>query len=571
MIELFLKRRIIRQFLNSYSEDQWKELIPEVFEIAVLSLQRSFNKILFTKDELKDILEDLRNSDYYKTIQPKKIEKLITNKDSIDNKNNVTQPYSQTQIDNNNKSRSKQNNLYPSWWNDEQGTALREEIENELKHHKLNKTPNNQIHCYHNNNYPKKMNITKPQKGFEQKIYKEPFSTENETNFIYNNYSYTEADNNYNKRLVLKKLTKAQNLNYYEPKTKINYKISYDKNLQPELIEEKTKAPRNHYSTGEEKRSNTSFSKERIPTSKSSRNNSKNEIYSEIKYTSSKGKQSCRSTKYKSRQSNQCQFQFTSQANSLLNSQENTQRIKSKQHQQYITKHQITHPQLSNSQEKDLSHQQVNVQMNRPKILQCMQNQQIYQEQHKPSQYYVVHKQMNYKKNLKKEINQQRPEEQTQVMQNCEQNSNYNNTNKQVVNTFPNTIVNQQILIKPTYQNKQPIISDNKLIEKKPHEYNISQNNSLKTSTQDNHNKQKKKIQNQRTITSEKLLIEENVQNIEQILEINENYQPETNDEIIQNTQPQQSKQYNFSHTLNSGEQLSMMDLNDDLRSKHNS
>ena len=200
-----------------------------------------------------------------------------------------------------------------------------------------------------------------------------------------------------------------------------------------------------------------------------------------------------------------------------------------------------------------------------------MQNQQIYQEQHKPSQYYVVHKQMNYKKNLKKEINQQRPEEQTQVMQNCEQNSNYNNTNKQVVNTFPNTIVNQQILIKPTYQNKQPIISDNKLIEKKPHEYNISQNNSLKTSTQDNHNKQKKKIQNQRTITSEKLLIEENVQNIEQILEINENYQPETNDEIIQNTQPQQSKQYNFSHTLNSGEQLSMMDLNDDLRSKHNS
>ena len=204
MIELFLKRRIIRQFLNSYSEDQWKELIPEVFEIAVLSLQRSFNKILFTKDELKDILEDLRNSDYYKTIQPKKIEKLITNKDSIDNKNNVTQPYSQTQIDNNNKSRSKQNNLYPSWWNDEQGTALREEIENELKHHKLNKTPNNQIHCYHNNNYPKKMNITKPQKGFEQKIYKEPFSTENETNFIYNNYSYTEADNNYNKPINYK-------------------------------------------------------------------------------------------------------------------------------------------------------------------------------------------------------------------------------------------------------------------------------------------------------------------------------------------------------------------------------
>ena len=569
MIELFLRRRIIRQFLNSYSEDQWKELIPEVFEIGVLSLQRTFNKILFSKDDLKDILEDLRNSDYYKASQPKKIAKLITNKHSIDNKNNDIQPYSQNEIDNNNKSRSKQNNLYPSWWHDEQGTALREEIENELKHHKLNKTPNNQIHCYHNNNYHKKMNITKLQKGFEQKIYKEPFSTKNEINSIYNNYSYTEIDSSYNKRLVLKKLTKTQNLNYYEPKTRINYKISYDKNLQPELIEEKTKAPRNHYSTGEEKRSNTSVSKERIPTSKSSRNNSKNEIYSEIKFTSSKGKQSCRSTKYKSRQSNQCQSQFTSQANSLLNSQENTQRIKSKQ-LQCITKHQITHSQLSNSQEKDLAHQQVNIQMNQPKISQCMQNQQMYQEQHKPSQYYVVNKQMNYKKNPKNEIHKQRPEEQTQMLQNCEQNSKYNNTNKQVVNTFLNTIINQQIPIKQTYQNKQPIISDNKLIEKKPHEYNISQNNSLKTSTQDNHNKQQKKIQNQRT--SEKLLIEENVQNIKPNIEINENYQqPKTNDEIIQNTNPQQSKQSNFSHTLNSGEQLSMIDLNDDLRSKHNS
>ena len=569
MIELFLKRRIIRQFLNSYSEDQWKELIPEIFEIGVLSLQRSFNKILFTKEELKDILEDLRNSDYYKVGQPKKIEKLITNKHSIDNKNNDIQPYSQTEIDNNNKSRSKQNNLYPSWWHDEQGTALREEIENELKHHKLNKTSNNQIHCFHNNNYHKKMNITKPQKGFEQKICKEPFSTKNDINSIYNNYSYTEIDSSYNKRLVLKKLTKAQNLNYYEPKTRINYKISYDKNLQPELIEEKTKSPRNHYSTGEEKRSYTSVSKEKIPTSKSSRNNSKNEIYSEIKFTSSKGKQSCRSTKYKSRQSNQCQSQFTSQTNSLLNSQENTQRIQSKQ-QQYITKQQITHPQLSNSQEKDLSHQQVNTQKNQPKIPQSMQNQQMYQEQHKPSQYYVVNKQMNYKKNPKNEINKKRPEEQTQMLQNCEQNSKYNNTNKQVVNKFPNTIVNQQIPIKQTYQNKQIIISNNKLIEKKPHEYNISQNKSPKTSTQDNRNKQQKKIQNQRT--SEKLLIEENVQNIEPNIEINENYQqPKTNDEIIQNTHPQQSKQSNFSHTFNSGEQLSMMDLNDDLRSKHKS
>ena len=565
MIELFHKRRIIRQFLNSYSEDQWKELIPDIFEIGVLSLQRSFNKILFTKDELKDILEDLRNSDYYKAIQPKKIDKLVTHKPSIDN-NNIIQPYSQTEIDNT-KSKIKQNNLYPLWWHDEQGTALREEIENELKHHKLNQTPNNWLHCNPNSNYHKKMNLTKPQKGFEQKIYKEP-PVRNETKSIYNNYSYTETDSSYNKRLVLKKLTKAQNLNYYEPKTRTNYKISYDKKLQPELIEEKTKAPRNHYSTGEEKRTNTTVSKERIQTSKSSRNNSKNEIYSEMKCSSTKEKQSCSSTKYKSRQSNQCQSQFTSQVNSLLNSQENTQRIKSKQ-QQYIMKHQIIHPQPSNSQEKEPLNQQLNVQIHHSQIPHCIQNQQINQEQYKPSQYYIVNKQMNYKKNPKNEINKQKPEEQTQMKQNYAQNSIDKNTNQQLTNKLSNTTINQQILKKQISQNKQPIISDNKLIEKKPQEYNISQNNSLKTSAQENHIKQQKKIQNQGTITSEKkeLLIDENVKNKEQNTEIKEHYQKsKTKDEIVQNIQSQQPT---FSYELSSSEQLSMMDVNDDLRSKH--
>ena len=47
MIETLQKRRVIRQFLNNYSEEQWKELIPDIFEIAILTLHKSFNKILF--------------------------------------------------------------------------------------------------------------------------------------------------------------------------------------------------------------------------------------------------------------------------------------------------------------------------------------------------------------------------------------------------------------------------------------------------------------------------------------------------------------------------------------------
>jgi hypothetical protein len=91
MIEALLKRRIIRQFLKNYSEEQWKELIPDVFEIAILTLHKSFNKILFNKEELKDILEDLRNSDYYKTNQPKKIDMLTKHNTNADNKINTTQ------------------------------------------------------------------------------------------------------------------------------------------------------------------------------------------------------------------------------------------------------------------------------------------------------------------------------------------------------------------------------------------------------------------------------------------------------------------------------------------------
>ena len=58
MIDALFKRKICREFIKAYSEELWKQVIPDVFEIGVLSLEKSFNKILFSKEEFKEILDD---------------------------------------------------------------------------------------------------------------------------------------------------------------------------------------------------------------------------------------------------------------------------------------------------------------------------------------------------------------------------------------------------------------------------------------------------------------------------------------------------------------------------------
>lgn len=56
MIDCLLMKKPIRNFLKSYSQERWKEIIPEIFEIGVLSLLNSFNKTIFTKEEFQEII-----------------------------------------------------------------------------------------------------------------------------------------------------------------------------------------------------------------------------------------------------------------------------------------------------------------------------------------------------------------------------------------------------------------------------------------------------------------------------------------------------------------------------------
>ena len=66
MIDAILRRKIPREFLKTYSEELWKDVVPDVFEIGVLSLEKSFNKVFFSKAELKDIISDLKKKIRYK-------------------------------------------------------------------------------------------------------------------------------------------------------------------------------------------------------------------------------------------------------------------------------------------------------------------------------------------------------------------------------------------------------------------------------------------------------------------------------------------------------------------------
>ena len=58
-MEKLQRRKFCREFLDKYSENLYPELISKVFEIGLLTLKNSFNKLLFSLEELDNIINDL--------------------------------------------------------------------------------------------------------------------------------------------------------------------------------------------------------------------------------------------------------------------------------------------------------------------------------------------------------------------------------------------------------------------------------------------------------------------------------------------------------------------------------
>ena len=78
MIEWLYRRKACRDFLKVYTEELYKDVIPDVFEIGVLSLLNSFNKVIYTKKELSEIILDLKNKEYIRNPQYRTLQKLNT-------------------------------------------------------------------------------------------------------------------------------------------------------------------------------------------------------------------------------------------------------------------------------------------------------------------------------------------------------------------------------------------------------------------------------------------------------------------------------------------------------------
>ena len=211
-MEFILKKKTCRDFLNNYHKEIHPILLPKIIEIGILTLKLSFNKDLFSPDELNDIIISLKQQynlqkgkKSFTNLKNKNFKNLIE-ENSINNNKDIfyntietsnfydsnyiipeTRSFRNKQLYNNRLENPMFNtlnrNVYPNWW------------WNQIEPDYLNKRK------LRNNN---------------------------------NNQLLSKSLNLNNKKEIS---NKNKNKNYFSLKNKTNYKISYDKDLNVIKIE----------------------------------------------------------------------------------------------------------------------------------------------------------------------------------------------------------------------------------------------------------------------------------------------------------------------------------------------
>ena len=208
---MYLKKKTCRDFLNNYHKEIHPILLPKIIEIGILTLKLSFNKDLFSPDELNDIIISLKQQynlqkgkKSFTNLKNKNFKNLIeensinNNKDIFYNTIETSNFYDSNYIIPETKSfRNKQlynnrlenpmfntlnRNVYPNWWWNQ--------IEPDYLNKRKLRNNNNQL-------LSKSLNLN-------------------------------------NKKEIS---NKNKNKNYFSLKNKTNYKISYDKDLNVIKIE----------------------------------------------------------------------------------------------------------------------------------------------------------------------------------------------------------------------------------------------------------------------------------------------------------------------------------------------
>ena len=232
-MEFALKKETCRNFLDNYHEEIYPILLPKIIEIGILTLKLSFDKVLFSPDELNEIIDSL-NEQY---ILQKKLSSKKTSLKKLKNKYlTLENDFSQNERNLNRTTLNKLNN----------------------------KTETNYLKTFDSSNFYDTNYFVPQTKSFRneqlynkrlenpmfntlnKKIY--PFWWWNQSEPEYLKYNQTISFNNeqklsksFNKNIKNEKKNKNVNMkNYFalnKKTNKTNYKISYDKNLNVVKVE----------------------------------------------------------------------------------------------------------------------------------------------------------------------------------------------------------------------------------------------------------------------------------------------------------------------------------------------
>lgn len=275
MIDELLKRRPIKEFLKKYSTKIWSEVMTDLFEIGVLNLKNSFNKLHFTKEEFKSILYDLRDIDKKNTQVPSS----TSNSNRKDNQNH-NQHHQQQQITGNhqcnNKSHSDQmlplqkhqapysnsnkesqsyqeDSKYISETEESNENTMSQSQRNQMIKRKLLEKPKPstfKAEVYIPNEEEIKRRSRSNSKNRPRKQYyitQDEIKERNKENTRNLNYAESKIRSQIiNDKMIHQALKRNQipqsNPSSYQPKnSNTNYCINYDKDLKPESIHKKEK------------------------------------------------------------------------------------------------------------------------------------------------------------------------------------------------------------------------------------------------------------------------------------------------------------------------------------------
>lgn len=131
-MELLQRRKLCREFLNAYNEKLHPQIISKVFEIGLLTLKNRFNKLLFSKEELDNIIKNLSMKENLEIVPLPSLKKLqkfpppsyqyptqdILNTENYEN-NDIKILKKQKLLDNTLKNpnfQTQNSSIYPHWW-----------------------------------------------------------------------------------------------------------------------------------------------------------------------------------------------------------------------------------------------------------------------------------------------------------------------------------------------------------------------------------------------------------------------------------------------------------------------